>query len=145
MRDGMRLALALLAAALLLPAPGGGADADGRRTLTGMYTSGYQDRPASLRAVFTPAGDRRQGERDGQDEWTVVFHFTRGGQRHEYRGTAVGNLSSGEISGRVETEDGDRTFTFRCAFEGRKCKGTHAEVGRRSGRERETGTLTLRG
>ncbi len=132
----MRLPTALLAAALLLPAAGHAADGDGRRTLTGMYTSGYQDRPAGLRAVFTPAGE---------DEWTVVFHFTRGGQKHEYRGTAAGNLSSGEISGRVETEGRDRTFTFRCAFKGGKCKGTHAEVGRRSGRERETGTLTLKG
>ncbi len=124
----------LLLAALLLTAAGQVSAADGERILTGMYTSGYQDRPASLRAIFTP---------DGEGRWTVVFHFSHAGRRHAYRGIAAGDLTGGVLSGRVENESGGRTFTFRCEFRDGKFKGHHYEIA--GGREHRTGTLTLRG
>lgn len=127
--------LVLLLAALLLPAAASGADAGGERIFTGIYTSEYQDRPASLRAIFSPQGD---------EQWSVVFHFTHAGARHAYRGTAWGDLSSGELIGRVQNEGRNRLFAFRCEFDGVKCEGTHAEIGR-GGREQETGRLTLKG
>ncbi len=133
-RPATPLAAALLAAAILLPAALSDAADDGQRVLTGRYTSGYQDRPANLRAVFTP---------DGIGGWKVVFHFSHAGQRHQYRGEASGDLVTGSISGRVQNEGGSRTFTFRCEFDDKgRCEGRHFEIYR--GREHETGKLTLR-
>jgi len=112
-------------------AAAGGAE---RHTFAGRYMSGYQDRPQTLRAVFTP------GE---EDDWEVVFYFRYGGADHAWAGTARGSLTDGELSGLVTTENGARTFTFRGEVEDGVFEGTHAEVER--GRERKTGTLSLRG
>ena len=136
----MRLAKTLLLTALLLLAgvPTGEAD-DHETTLTGNFTSGFQDGPKPLRAVFTPL------EEPGEEgDYAVVFYFEFNGQRHEYRGAAWGSLGDeGELRGRVYNESRRRTFTFRGRFVGVTFKGTHAEISRRG--ERNTGRLTLRG
>ncbi len=123
----------LTTAALLIAAAVQLGASDGRRTLNGNFMSGYQDRVKPLRAVFTPAGG---------GGWQVAFFFEFNGRDHEFRGTAEGSLGEGELSGRVQNEDRQRTFTFKGSFESGLFKGTHAEIGRRG--EQQTGTLTLR-
>ncbi len=134
----MRLATTLLLTALVLLAgpPIGRAD-DHQTTLTGNFTSGFQDGPEPLRAVFTPLDE--PGE---EGDFDVVFYFRFNGQRHEYRGSAWGTLD-GELRGRVQNETRRRTFTFEGEFDGQTFKGTHAEISRRG--ERRTGNLTLGG
>ncbi len=123
---------------LLAVAPTGHADDHGT-TLTGNFTSGFQDGPKTVRAVFT------RPEQPGEErDFDVVFYFKFNGRDHQYRGTAWGSLeASGELEGRVQNESRQRTFTFRGEFEDGTFKGTHAEIGRRG--ERKTGQLTLRG
>ena len=121
---------------LLLPAYVVGADSvaasNESQTLTGEYRWDSYER-GRLEAVFTPAGDGR---------WEVAFHFRWSGQPRVFSGTAVGNLTSGELRGEVQSENKRRTWVFRGSFKNGKFRGTHAEVSWR-GRERETGTLTL--
>lgn len=77
----------------------------------------------------------------GADTWEVVFSFRFDGQSHRYAGTATGSLDSGRLEGRVQTENGRRTFQFRGAVRERHFEGEHSEVTRRG--ELPTGTLEL--
>jgi len=115
----------------LAPAPPALADSH-KQTLTGLFDSGFQDKVRPLRAVFTATGDRT---------WDVVFYFKFNGRSHEYKGIAEGGLNEGRLSGRVESEGGRRSFTFRGAFEEGTFKGEHFETTR--GREEKTGGLSL--
>jgi hypothetical protein len=103
-------------------------------TLTGEFTSTYQDGEKPVEATFTATGERT---------WDVVFRFRFDGAAHAYRGTAEGDLGRGDLRGTVASEGGSRTFVFRGRFEGGVFRGTHAELHR--GREDETGRITLRG
>ena len=127
----LRALCALLVAAplLLLGKP---AEAAAAETLTGIYNSGFQDRPARLKAVFTPTD---------AGAWSVDFHFSHGGRDLNYSGTAHGSLTEGDLQGRVVSENGSRTFSFQVNFENRVGTGRHAEI--RRGREADTGPLTL--
>lgn len=116
--------------AFLLTAPAGTAES-GTDTLTGEFESGYGD--GELEAEFTATG---------RDTWNVAFHFRFDGQRHVYRGTAKGSLTAGRLEGAVQTEGGQRRFSFEGVFERGRFRGTHYEVKR--GRSQRTGTLTLR-
>jgi len=125
----------LLAASILLAcaAPAAADDApQGARTLLGEFVWTDTGISGDLEAVFTPAGD---------DLWDVAFHFEFRGEPHVYSGTARGNLADGELSGEVQNETKQRTFTFGGKFDGATYKGTHAET--TPGRARDTGTLTL--
>lgn len=127
-----RTALLLLSACIVLAlVPAWGAASEIRH-LTGVYNSGYQDAPRRLRAEFksTAVG-----------QWDVVFHFTHGGQKLSYVGTAEGSLTDGELSGRVSAGRG-RIFVFHGEVEDGKFRGKHAEV-EHSGEETETGPLRL--
>lgn len=129
------LALLILAALALSPLSIQSARAEAeKRTLTGLYGSGFQDGPRPLRAVFTATGERT---------WDVVFYFVFNGRNHEYRGIAEGDLLEGPLSGRVQNEPRRRTFTFRGEFEDGTFQGDHFEISR--GRERKTGSLSLGG
>lgn len=124
---------------MILLLAGGGSTAsnaadDGKRTLNGLYTSGFTNGPQRLRAEFTPAED---------GTWTVDMHFRWEGRDRVYTGVAEGSLSEGLLHGRVRNEDRTRIFTFRCEFDKKKrCKGKHSEVVRTG--ESETGTITLK-
>ena len=128
-----RLALPFLATALLLltaPPPGAGGAAT--RTLEGKYRSGFGSGPVS--ATFVPTDSRL---------WEVRFDFRFNGRRHTYRGSAEGGFDEEGLAGRVQNENGRRTFTFRGDYADGVFRGTHAEIVR--GRERPTGTLVLKG
>lgn len=126
--------VALIAALALTPAVEPSAGGESSRTLVGNFMSDFQDRVKPLRAVFTPTDT---------DRWDVVFYFRFNGRDHEYVGTAEGGVDRGELSGTVQNEGRNRTFTFAGEFEDGVFKGRHAEL--RGGGERDTGTLTLKG
>jgi len=117
------------AISLLVGAVEGG---ESDRVLSGEYVSAFQSGWQPLRAVFTPTGI---------DTWDVVFHFKFHGKAHEYAGSAEGSLDEGSLSGRVENESKQRTFSFEGTFRDGEFRGTHAEI-KRTG-ERRTGSLTL--
>ncbi len=131
-RSKLRLVLAAALAFGLLPAA---ATADGERILSGTYTSRYQDRPSTVRAVFTPG--------DSPGEWKVIFNFRYGARDHSYRGVAAGDFTAGPIAGRVDEGTGGRVFVFRLEKKNGRYTGEHGEL-RRAGEDR-TGTMTLRG
>ena len=133
----MRSLVRLLAAAVVVagvPVVVGVTGAADTRTMTGSYEWSDTGKKGNLEAVFTPAGE---------EKWDVSFHFVFEGQKHVYSGTAQGNLTTGDLRGRVQNEGGNRTWTFKGAFEDGKFKGTHAEV-QKDG-EHATGTLHLKG
>lgn len=107
------------------------------QTLSGTYTSSYQDRPSRIRALLTP----RDG--DGEIEaWDVVFDFRYGKNEYTYRGIAEGGATEGELWGRVRNESGNRLFIFRGEHRKGKYHATHAEI--IDDREHKTGAMVLR-
>ena len=107
--------------------------ADEATKLTGEYRWGDRS-PDEIEAVFRP---------DGENRWTVQFHFTFGGKARTYAGSAEGSLADGALIGTVKNENKRRTFTFQGSFDEEGAfKGTHAET--TSGRARDTGTIVLR-
>ena len=102
------------------------------RVLSGEYVSAFQSGRQPLKAVFTPTG---------VDKWDVVFHFKFHGRAHEFAGRAAGSLDEGPLSGTVENESRQRTFSFEGTIRDGEFRGTHAEI-KRTG-ERRTGSLTL--
>ena len=107
--------------------------ADEKRTLKGSFEWVDAGKKGDLEAVFTPTGEGK---------WDVAFHFEFRGA-HVYAGTAEGSLSGGDLKGRVQNDDKNRTFTFTGAFTDGEFRGTHAEVG--DDGEHATGTMTLKG
>ena len=88
-----------------------------------------------LEAVFTPTGD---------NEWDVAFHFMWEGAPRVFAGTAVGSLTSGDLSGEVEDDREGReptVFRFSGAFEGETYHGKHGIL--QEGEYKSLGTLTL--
>ena len=129
-----RAGLFVIILALGLFAAGASAGDEEGQTLTGAFVWNNQDRTGDLKAVFT------EGE---NGKWNVAFHFTWEGEPRVFAGTAVGNLSEGELKGEVLTDgERQRTFKFAGSFEDGTFHGTHHTVGN-DGNERETGTLTL--
>jgi hypothetical protein len=107
--------------------------ADEKRTLKGNYEWTGGGKKGTLETVFTPAGEGK---------WDVAFHFDFRGP-HVYAGTAEGSLSGGDLKGKVQNDEKNRTFTFTGAFTDGEFRGTHAEIG--DDGEQATGTLTLKG
>lgn len=130
MRMAMRGPAIVAAAVMTFGHVTGGA---GKRTLTGTFHwTGGEDK-GDLEAVFTPTSEGK---------WDVAFHFEFDGRPHTYAGTAEGTLA-GDLKGRVRSDAGNRTFTFKGTFAGGVFRGTHAEIA--GGGQHPTGTLTLRG
>ncbi len=73
---------------------------------------------------------------DGDGGWEVSFRFRHGGRYQTWTGTALGDVGSGEIEGKVDR------YRFDGAFEDGVFRGTHYEE-RRGGRLRHNGTLTF--
>jgi glucose/arabinose dehydrogenase len=130
MRMAMRSMAVVAAVVMLLGLVNG---ADGKRTLKGSFEWTTAGQKGDLEAVFTPTGEGK---------WDVAFHFDFRGP-HVYAGTAEGSLSGGELKGRVQNDDKNRSFTFSGSFVDGEFHGTHAEVG--DDGEQATGTLTLKG
>lgn len=107
--------------------------ADEKKTLKGSFEWTGAGKKGDLEAVFTPAGEGK---------WDVAFHFEFRGA-HVYAGTAEGNLASGDLKGKVQNEEKNRTFTFTGSFTDGEFRGTHAEIG--SEGEQATGTMVLKG
>jgi hypothetical protein len=129
----VKRAVLLLVGMLVVGVPAGrdaGAE-DSTKTLTGTFVWTHKDGKGDLEAIFTPTGEAT---------WNVDFHFDFRGP-HTYSGTAKGSLSEGPLSGTVQNESKERTWTFTGSFEGGTFKGTHAEIV--DGKEQATGTLTL--
>ncbi len=133
---GQRRIFMMLLLGLLL-AGSGLAAAGEEHVLAGIYTTGYQDGPGRVRAIFTARSDS-EGE-----SWDVVFRFTFNNREHEYRGVAEGGLTEGGLSGKVRNENGSRTFSFQGEHKKGKFRATHAEVFEDG--EEKTGTMTLTG
>ena len=52
-------------------------------------------------------------EKDGKD-WKATFTFKWGGKDHIYTGTAKGNMKSGNLTGKINSDDKRvRSFTFK--------------------------------
>ncbi len=142
MNSSSRLNLVSKAAVLPLVAvlalvAGAGSDAGAEvatKTLHGKFVWTHKDGSGNLEAVFTPTGEAT---------WNVNFHFNFRGDDHTYSGTAEGSLSEGALSGTVQNESKERTWTFTGSFEGGAFSGTHAEIV--DGKAEPTGTLTLGG
>ncbi len=111
--------------------------ADDEVTLEGSFVWARDDgdRTGDLSAVLTP---------DGENEWSVAFHFTWEGEPHTYLGTASGTLSDGPLEGAAENDNPDHPASFRFSgeFEDGTFNGTHQYVNE-DGELRELGTLTL--
>ena len=60
-----------------------------------------------------------------------------------WKGTAQGDFETGAVSGLVRDENNNRAFTFAIERRKNRFEGTHYEVIR--GRERKTGTISLKG
>jgi len=101
------------------------------RTLHGSYQWNMGSE-GSLAVTFMPA------ESEG---WEVSFRFDHAGQFDTYQGTAIGELGSGELEGRVDSGRGTR-YRFLGVFEDGVFTGVHYTVSR-SGRQQQTGTLTF--
>lgn len=101
-------------------------------TLKGSYVWEQGEEEGTVEAVFTPKAEQA---------WEVVFRFQRSGTSHTYQGTAEGSLENGSLSGRVESDQRRRTFTFSGVVKNGKFTGSHAS-GEGAAAER-TGTLTL--
>lgn len=131
----MKLTTLLLVVALATTPIAVAADS-ASQTLTGTFTSGFQDRPKTVRAVFEPADE---------GNWKVTFYFKFNGQNHEYRGTAEGSIGDGGLTGEVVSDGGrQRTFTFAGEFDKKgNFKGTHSET--TSGNTKSTGKISLKG
>jgi hypothetical protein len=92
------------------------------------------DLEGNLEAMFTSTGVNR---------WDVSFRFEWDDKPHEWTGTAQGDLKSGDLSGKVVSDDDQKAeFEFEGTFKGGEFNGTHAQV-RKNGGMRETGTLRL--
>lgn len=123
--------LASVLSVALLPSFAGAAE-----ILTGTFTSGFQDGPKSVRAIFTPTD---------AGKFKVTFLFKFNGKDHAYVGSATGTLGEGELQGKV-VSDGNRrrTFTFKGEFNDKGVfTGKHAETTK--GRPNSTGTISLEG
>ena len=107
--------------------------ADEARTLHGSYVWDARGDSGDLRAEFKPLGE---------NAWEVAFHFEFRGEKHVYSGMAEGTLADGALKGTVRNESKKRTFTFEGTVADGEFSGTHAET--TEGRERDTGTLTLK-
>jgi len=130
----MRIAMkSMVVAAALTLSLGLVQGADAKQTLKGRFEWSGAGQKGDLEAVFTPTGEGM---------WDVAFHFDFRGP-HVYAGTAEGSLKGGELKGRVQNDDKNRTFTFTGSFTDGEFHGTHAEVG--DDGEQATGTLTLKG
>ena len=105
--------------------------ASAEKTLNGTY-NWSNGASGDLRAVFKPTGAKK---------WNVDFHFKFQGEPHTYSGTAEGDLGAGALTGQVQNEGKNRTFTFQGAFADGKFEGKHSEM--RGGEPQPTGTLTL--
>ena len=131
------IAFLLVAATIMLVAPGSGNHAAETKTLHGnfVWEGAGESATGDLKSIFTGTGP---------GEWNVIFHFKYRGQAHVYTGTAAGSLTAGALEGKVMNEDKQRNFTFTGSFEDGVFRGTHAEIGRgRKDRIEPTGTMTL--
>lgn len=132
LRTQLLCGLAMLALALT-----GTAVADDDITLEGSFVWARNDgdRTGDLTAVMTP---------DGDNEWSVTFHFTWEEEDHVYLGTANGNLGSGSLTGTAKNDDDEHKMSFRFSgeFEDGTFTGTHGFV-TEDGSLKEGGTLTL--
>ncbi|MEM6797070.1 MAG: hypothetical protein AAF725_24060 [Acidobacteriota bacterium] len=128
--------LVCLALVLLSPAAGSVAESEEATILEGEYVWQRSDKDIKgpLKAVFEP---------QGENTWSVSFHFTFQSEEHTYKGTATGALGKGELKGEVMS-DGDepRPFNFEGAFEDGTFRGEHGAM--RNGENRQTGTMILR-
>ncbi|MCJ8330957.1 MAG: hypothetical protein HRT89_24525 [Lentisphaeria bacterium] len=80
-------------------------------------------------------------EKDGKD-WKATFTFKWGGKDHIYTGTAKGNMKSGNLTGKINSDDKRvRSFTFKGKIKDGKFEGTHKETTK--GRKKETGAMSL--
>jgi hypothetical protein len=87
-----------------------------------------------LKAVFSSTGT---------NQWDVAFHFKWDDGPHVWRGTAEGNLKTGDLSGEVVSDDDHAAeFLFKGSFVNGEFKGTHGQVSK-DGSLRDTGTLSL--
>ena len=105
-------------------------------TLEGSFIWARDDGDISgdLTAVMTP---------DGDNDWTVAFHFTWEDEPQTYHGTATGELGAGALKGTAESGDHrELSFRFSGEFEEGTFQGTHSFV-QDDGSLREGGTLTL--
>lgn len=87
-----------------------------------------------LKAVFEPTGE---------STWNVSFYFNFDDKDHVYSGTAEGNLTDGELTGEVMSDDEEKhPYTFSGTFDDDgSFAGTHQFLG---GEEaRDTGRITL--
>ena len=131
MRTTMILILSLLGAC----ACGTGWSAEGDVSLNGTFiwpTNKTKDFP--IQSVFTPAGEKK---------WTVVFSFIWDKGQQTWKGTAEGDLKTGEVKGEGFHPNGKRNFTFSGTFtkEG-VLNCTHNEV--IGGKLKATGTMILK-
>lgn len=123
--------------ALIALALSGVALAGNEVTLEGSFVWARDDgdRTGDLTAVLTP---------DGENEWSVAFHFDWEGEPHTYLGTANGSLSDGPLEGTAEndSEENPASFRFSGEFEDGTFNGIHRYVNE-DGNLQEIGTLTL--
>jgi len=129
----MRMTMALLLG--VLGACGFGWSAESDVALNGTFVwSNKKGQEHNIKSVFTPAGDKK---------WTVEFTFNWGKGPQTWKGTAEGDLKTGEVKGEGLHPDGMRKFTFSGAFtkEG-ALDCTHTEV--TGGKSQATGTMTLK-
>ncbi len=110
------------------------APAAGTVKMTGTFVWDHQ--PAQnhpLTAIFTPNGDKK---------WTAVFTFDWGPKgAQSWKGTAEGDLKTGEVKGEGFHPDGRRKFTYSGKFKDGKLVCSHNET--TSGAPAATGTMTL--
>jgi len=130
-RWSLGLGLALLAF--------GGAFATEPVTMEGEFVWQRSDGESNgdVTAIFTPAGT------DG--EWEVAFHFQWEDGPHIYKGTASGDLKTGELMGEVENDNEERpaSFRFNGNFSDGEFSGMHGVI-QNDGSLQDTGTLSLR-
>ena len=107
--------------------------AQGDVTLSGTFVwSNAKDKVTPIKAVFTPNGDKK---------WTVVYTFNWSGAQ-SWKGTAEGDLSSGEVKGDATHSNGKRKFTFSGTAKNGQIDCTHNET--TSGKPQPTGSMTVK-